>query len=234
MLPCGSQATSVGRQKMYFCAGGLGPVRRRDDAVDGGRTAAEHHQHLALRVELGDHVGAFVDRPDIVLRIDAHRMGELEAVIALADFLEEIAVLVELEQPRVGAAMKDEDVALGVGGDADRLAEIFARRKLQEIRHRGVGNLRHVLRLGFLLREGGRGAQHQGCGGNKRKAACHEASPEMSVLLSADAGEIYSIAAPPPQSARAPNVQGPRLGANPRRIGAVLGGGRHPPRLTSA
>src|SRR5207249_8287401 len=26
MLPCGSQATSVGRQKMYFCAGGLGPA----------------------------------------------------------------------------------------------------------------------------------------------------------------------------------------------------------------
>ena len=26
MLPCGSQPTSVGRQKMYFCAGWFGPV----------------------------------------------------------------------------------------------------------------------------------------------------------------------------------------------------------------
>ncbi len=167
--------------------------RRRDDADDRGRTAAEHHQHLALGAELGDHVGPLVDRPDVVLRVDAHRMGELEAVVALADFLEEIAVLVELEEPRVGAAMEHEDVPLRVGGDADRLAEIFARRQLEEVRHRGVGNLRHVLRLGFLLREGRRGAQHQGCGGNEREAACHEASPEMSVLLSAVAGEIYSI-----------------------------------------
>jgi hypothetical protein len=32
-------------------------------------------------------------------------MGELEAVVALADLLEEISVLVELEQTRIGAAL---------------------------------------------------------------------------------------------------------------------------------
>ena len=138
MLPCGSQPTSVGRQKMYFCAGGFGPVRRRDGAVNRRRPAAEHHQHLALRAELGDHVGAFVDGPDVVVLVDAHRVGEFEAVIALADFLDEVAVLVELPQPRVGAAVIDEDVALGIGRDGDRFAEILAGRELQEVRHRRV------------------------------------------------------------------------------------------------
>ena len=174
MLPWGSQPTSVGRQKMYFCGGLVGSGGRRDHAVDGRRPAAEHHQHLALGAELGDHVGPLVDRPDVVLRIDAHRMGEFEAVIALADFLEEVAVLVELEQARIGAAVIDEDVALGIGCDANGLAEVLAGRELEEVRHRSVGNFRHVLGLGLLLRQGGGGgAQHQGGGANGRKAALH-------------------------------------------------------------
>ena len=163
---------------MYFCAGWFGPVGVATHAVDGRRPAAEHHQHLALGAELGDHVGALVDRPDIVLRIDAHRMGELEAVIALADFLEEVAVLIELEQPRVGAAVIDEDMALRVGRDGDGFAEILARRQLQEIRHRGVGNLRHVLRLGLLLGQGGSGTQHQGGGRQVRETAFHGVLPK--------------------------------------------------------
>ena len=169
MLPCGSQPTSVGRQKMYFCAGGFGPVRRRDGAVDGRRPAAEHHQELALRTELRDGVRAFVDRPDVVLRIDAHGVRELEAVIALADFLDEVAVLVELPQPRVGAAVVDEDVALRIGRDADGFAEILAGRHLQEVRHRRVVDFGDVCAVAFCCATGCAGASSR----NTAAAATH-------------------------------------------------------------
>ena len=73
MLPAASQATSVGRLKRYgsgaACGGGAA-------ALDGFRPAAQHHHHAAFGIELDDHVDAFVDGPDIVLRIDAHRVGE--------------------------------------------------------------------------------------------------------------------------------------------------------------
>ena len=124
MLPCGSQPTSVGRQKMYFCAGGFGPVRVATAPPTAGGLRPSTISTLPFGAELGDHVRAFVDRPDIVLRIDAHRVGELEAVIALADFLEEIAVLVEFPQPRGRrAAVIDEDVALRIGRDRNRFAQ---------------------------------------------------------------------------------------------------------------
>src|ERR1700681_1314061 len=82
----------------------------RDGAVNRRRPAAEHHEELALRAELRDGVRAFVDGPDVVLRIDADRVRELEAVITLADFLEVVAVLIEFPQPGVGAAVVDEDM----------------------------------------------------------------------------------------------------------------------------
>ena len=100
---------------------------RRDGAVNGRRPAAQHHQELALGAELRDGVRALVDRPDVVLRVDADRVRELKAVIALADFLDEVAVLVELPQPRGGAAVIDEDMALGIGRDADGFAEMSRR-----------------------------------------------------------------------------------------------------------
>ena len=147
--------------------------RRRHHSEDGGRPAPDHHQDLPVGAELGDHVGPLVHRPDIVLRIDADGMGELEAVIALADLLEEIAVLVELEQARGGAAMVDEDVPLRIGRDAHRLAEIFAGRQLEEIGHRLEGDLGHILGLGLDLRERRTGTQHQGDGGDGRELALH-------------------------------------------------------------
>ena len=72
------------------------------------------------------------------------RVRERPGVEALADLADELAVRTELEQLRrgrrigraVGAvrAREDEDVALGIDGDAGHLAEIHARGKLEEIR----------------------------------------------------------------------------------------------------
>src|SRR3989454_8635897 len=153
---------------------------RRDGAVHCRWPAAEHHKELALRAELRDGVGAFVDGPDIVLRIDANRVRELETVIALADFLDEIAVLIELEQPCVGAAVIDEDMALGIGRDRDGFAEILAGRNLQEVRHRRVTDFGHILRGRLLLRERRSGGQHQNHGEYGRETMLHRSLPANS------------------------------------------------------
>ena len=71
--------------------------------VDRFRLAAHRHHDAALGIELDDHVRSFVDDPDVVLWIDAHRVREDEAVEALADLADELARRIELEQPR-GAA----------------------------------------------------------------------------------------------------------------------------------
>jgi hypothetical protein len=60
----------------------------------------------------------FVDDPHVVLRIDAHLVRELDAVDADAPFLDEGAVRVELEQPRIAAAVVDEHVPLRIRRDA--------------------------------------------------------------------------------------------------------------------
>ena len=131
--------------------------RRRQRAVEGALDRlgppAEHHHDAALGVELDDHVRPLVHDPDVVVLVDADRVRELEAVEALADLADEVAVLVELEQARVAAARVDEDVALRIGGDADALAEIQVRRQLEEVRHRRERDLGNVLGLGLRLRE---------------------------------------------------------------------------------
>ena len=175
MLPCGSQPTSVGRQRMYFCAGGFGPAgtrpgRRRPAA------AADHHQHLALRAELGDQVGALVHRPDVVVLVDADRVREFEAVVALADFLDEGAVVVEFEQARRVAAVIDEDVALRVGGDGDRFAQILPGRQLEEVRHGRERDVRHARDRRLLLRERGADGERQD-GARGSQNSCHRTPP---------------------------------------------------------
>ncbi len=125
MLPAASQPTSVGRSKMYLPGLAAGRARgRRGQRVRRFRPPAQRHHHAAFGVELDDHVRAFVHGPDVVLRIDAHRVREHEAVQALADFADEGALLIEFEQARPLAARVDEDVSLGVGGDADAFAEV--------------------------------------------------------------------------------------------------------------
>ena len=56
-------------------AGTPGPGRTRDVL----RLSAEHHQEPAVGIELHDLVRSGVDDPDVVLRIDAHLLREVDA-----------------------------------------------------------------------------------------------------------------------------------------------------------
>src|SRR5213596_2216914 len=47
--------------------------------------AAKHHRHAAFWIELDNHIRAFVDGPEVVLPIDAHRVCERPGVQILAD-----------------------------------------------------------------------------------------------------------------------------------------------------
>src|SRR5205823_14591856 len=76
---------------------------------------------------------------------------------ALSPLLHVIAVLIELEEAGLAAPRVDEHVPFRVGGDANPFAEVDVRRKLEEVRHRVVGDLRNVLGLGLRLRERRRG-----------------------------------------------------------------------------
>ena len=88
-------------------------------------------------IELHDLVRAGVDDPDVVLRIDAHLLREVDRVDTLADLLHELAGLIELKQPRAAVIERalvaerrdgvtgprvDEHVAARVGGDAGDFA----------------------------------------------------------------------------------------------------------------
>ncbi len=110
------------------------------------RPAAEHHHDPPGGVELDDHIGPFVDNPDVVFPIDADLMGELDSVESDAPLLDEVAVRIELEQAGISAAVVHEDVPFRIGRDADALAEIQIGRKLEEIRHGGVRNDWNVFR----------------------------------------------------------------------------------------
>ncbi len=160
MLPCGSQPTSVGRHEDVLLRRRIRAGRCDDRPVNGRRPAADHHQHFALRAELGHQVRAFIDGPDVVFLVDADRVGELEPVVTLADLLREVAVLVELEQACRVAPVVDVDVAFRVGGDGDRLAEVFPRWKLEKVRDGGDRDVRDACNRGFRLSERGiRGGQ---------------------------------------------------------------------------
>src|SRR5262249_36789092 len=145
---------------------------------------------LALRAELGDHVGAFVDGPDVVVLVDADRVGEFEAVVALPDLSEEGAVLVELEQARRIAPMEDEDVTLRVRGDGHRLAKRFPGRQLEEVRDRRERDVRYArdrrLRLRECLTCGKRqnGARESQNTCHRTPLACAEPIPASPVVQS--------------------------------------------------
>ena len=127
--------------------------------------ASENHDDAARLVELDDHVGTFVDGPDVVVLIDAHAVGFGPGVKTLADFTQVRAVGAELKKLRrrrrvggtVGAvgSREHEDVPLGIDGHARDLAEIHSGRKLEEIRNGVKSKFRHA-----LLREQRRSEQH--------------------------------------------------------------------------
>ena len=131
-------------------------LQRAGAFVGGFLLAAEDHDHAAGRVELDDHVRAFVGDPDVVVFIDADGVGEGPGVEVVADLAEVVAVGVELEELRGGCAVggaggvaagEDEDVALGVDGYAGSFAEVDVRRELQEVGDGVEGDLRDRLVL---------------------------------------------------------------------------------------
>ena len=75
MLPAASHATSVGRSNVRPgfdpAAGGASP-----QPASAGRADVPSPSDASFRIELDHHVGAFVDGPDVVLRIDADGVGE--------------------------------------------------------------------------------------------------------------------------------------------------------------
>src|SRR6185369_2541095 len=62
--------------------------------------AAEHPDDAPLWVEAHDHVRAFVDGPDVIVRVDAYAVRFGPRVEALADLADEFPVLIELEELR--------------------------------------------------------------------------------------------------------------------------------------
>ena len=79
--------------------------------------------------------------------IHPHRVRERKAVEPFADLAHVVPLRVEFEQARGLAARVDEDVSLGIGGDADAFAQVQVGRQLQEIRRRVERDLRNVLRF---------------------------------------------------------------------------------------
>ena len=129
------------------------PRRRRLRRPHGDRfrLSAEHERDAPLGIELHDLVGRRVDRPDVVLRIDAQADRRVEAVDVLPELAHELAVRIELEQPRSAAreravvaerrvgmagARVDEDLSLRIRADAADFADEDVGRRLQQI---GVG-----------------------------------------------------------------------------------------------
>ena len=121
--------------------------------------APEHPNYATRLIKFDNHVGAFVDGPDVVVLVNAHAMGFRPRVKAFANFTQEFAFRTELQQLRRRGAIggtsgaigtrEDEDVALGIDGHARNLAKVHPGRQLGEIRDGIVGDFWYV-----LLREG--------------------------------------------------------------------------------
>ena len=140
---------------------------------------AQHHHYTTGRVELDDHVRAFVGRPDVVVRVDPHRVGERKAVQVLADLAKERALGTELEELRGARAVHrgafatphvDENVAPGVHRHPRDFAEVHPGWKLEQVSVGVEADFRNGLLRGAEVRckteERGEGeAFHRGpCG----------------------------------------------------------------------
>src|SRR5262249_13023259 len=62
--------------------------------------APEHHGHTTFRIEPDDHIRPFVDRPDVVLFIDAYCVSKRPSIEILADLTNELAIRSEFLQLR--------------------------------------------------------------------------------------------------------------------------------------
>src|SRR5205085_4809868 len=101
-----------------------GGSRRRGRAADRDRFrfSAEDQENAAIRRELDHLAGGFVNDPDVVLRIDTHRMGDEQSIRAAADLANVAAARVELEEART-AVHEQSRVAEGGGGIAGPLVD---------------------------------------------------------------------------------------------------------------
>ena len=151
MLPCVSQVTSVGWRNWPLTAGsgGLGCFQGFGSFVGRFLLAPEHHHHAAFGIELDDHVGAFVDGPEVIVLVEADGMREGPGVEIVADFANVLSVGPEFENLRSGggigrsggvATREDEDVFLRVDGHSGCFAQIQVWWKLQEIGNGFVGD----------------------------------------------------------------------------------------------
>src|SRR5262249_19976184 len=78
------------------------------------RLPAEHQLNASVRIEF-DHVArSLIGDPDVVLRIDADRLREIEAVDADADLAHELAGLIELEEAGPGLVERPRRAERGV------------------------------------------------------------------------------------------------------------------------
>ena len=143
--------------------------------------AAEDPLDATRSIEADDHVRALVDRPDVVVPVDAHGVGERPPVEVLADLANELAGWRELQELRRhraeggpgGAARpgKHEDPSLRVDRDARHFTEVDIVRQLQEVGHRlelddGSRRLRRLTRRRHRhgrQRERGREESDTGC-----------------------------------------------------------------------
>jgi hypothetical protein len=144
------------------------------------RPAAHGHHNAALGIEFDDHVGAFVDGPDVVPRVDSDGVSEHESVEAFADLADEGPGLVELEEARPLAPCEDEDVSLRIAGDADAFAGVQVGGKLQKVGHGFEGNLGYVLSFGAGSERSGRQVPTAGWGLGKRDGSRQQQADHFS------------------------------------------------------
>ena len=124
-------------------------MARPDVFGSGLLLAAEDHHDAALRIEFHNDVRTFVRDPNVVFGIYFDRVRVGPSVEVVSDLAHEITALVELQKLRGGgavgrtcgiAAREDEDVAVGINGDAGDFAEVHVGRELQEIGNGVIGN----------------------------------------------------------------------------------------------
>src|SRR6266511_2937594 len=168
MLPVRSHATSAGREKLdpgmpdpgapprpppAAAAGACGRSRANRD---GFWFSAEDERDAAVSIELQYLTSGDIDRPDVVLRIDAQSHGGVEAIDVLSEFADELASRIELKESRptvrkravvaercdrMACSRVHENLALRVRGDAADFAEVRIGWHLQQV---GVGIERDV------------------------------------------------------------------------------------------
>src|ERR1017187_4710474 len=122
--------------------------RRCRCAFHGFRPPAKKHDDAPFGVELDHHIRPLIDSPDVVPRIDPHRMSEREAIQALADLTDVVPIPIEFKQPRGLASGINKNMSLGIRRDADSFAKVQIRRHLQEVWLRLEGYFGNVLNLG--------------------------------------------------------------------------------------